>query len=102
MTTSHATDRVRERLTEAGYSRPEQDELLAKVDKFAARTRQGRSVAVRVLRLGEQVGREYSDRSNGDEFWAIIRDRKVVTTMLRRSNQPATAAALRVDLVITR
>jgi hypothetical protein len=37
--------------------------------------------------------------SNGDEVWAIVRDNAVVTVMLRRSDQPKTRQALRVDWV---
>jgi hypothetical protein len=51
---------------------------------FVARTEQ----------RGEYVG------SNGNTIWAIIRGGAVVTVMLRRDNQPATASAMHVDSVI--
>ncbi len=58
---------------------------------------EGRDVAVFICRTqdrGSLVG------SNGDCIWAIVRDGAVSTIMLRRSNQPATKAALRVDAVL--
>lgn len=38
--------------------------------------------------------------SNGDHIWAILREKVITTTMLRRGNQPRTPQALRVDIVI--
>lgn len=38
--------------------------------------------------------------SNGECVWAIVRRGVVATVMLRRSNQPSTAQALRVAAVI--
>lgn len=35
--------------------------------------------------------------SNGDQVWAIVRGGRVVTMMFRRSTQPATAEAMRVE-----
>jgi hypothetical protein len=37
--------------------------------------------------------------SNGDQVWAIIRDGRIHTVMLRRSDQPSTPQALRVSKV---
>lgn len=42
-------------------------------------------------------GRAWSDESNGTDVVAIIRDGNLVTVMYRRSTQPWTAAALRVQ-----
>lgn len=64
--------------------------------------------------FGDEVAKKYSwailcgfveDRgsligSNGNEVWAILRDCLITTVMFRRSNQPHTPAALRVDRVI--
>lgn len=38
--------------------------------------------------------------SNGSQVWAIVRAGRVATVMLRRPEQPATKAALDVDVVI--
>lgn len=61
----------------------------------------GRSRAVLLARLSSKRGERYGEgASNGDTLWAILRDRKVVTIMRRRSTQPSTPAALRVDEVV--
>jgi hypothetical protein len=77
---------------------------------------------VKVVRLARMVAQRYPDRSvacllaelpakvivaedhdngvsNGNQVWAMCVDGKVKTIMLRRSSQPATAKALRVDVV---
>lgn len=41
-----------------------------------------------------------TDASNGDAIWAVIRNHHLITLMLRRSTQPATPAALKVDTVL--
>jgi hypothetical protein len=69
---------VDSKLTEANYTRARD------IAVFVGRTRD----------RGSLVG------SNGDCVWAIVRDGEVATVMLRRSNQPSTRAALRVDAVI--
>jgi hypothetical protein len=56
----------------------------------------GRDVAVFVGRVADRGG---LIGSNGDQVWALVRGGEVITVMLRRSTQPATAAALRVDAV---
>jgi len=38
--------------------------------------------------------------SNGSEVWAIVRGLAITTIMLRRKDQPSTAAALDVDYII--
>lgn len=53
--------------------------------------------AVRVLKLDQRRGTWAG--SNGDEVWAVIRDAKVATVMLRRSSQPRNAAAFEVERV---
>lgn len=55
------------------------------------------SAAVLVGRLREARGALIG--SNGDEVWAVLRDGALVTIMLRRSDQPATPQALRVQHV---
>lgn len=59
---------------------------------------EGRAVAAYVGRIdggprGGLVG------SNGDTVWAIVREGRIVTVMLRRSTQPATPDAFGVDVV---
>lgn len=56
------------------------------------------SVAVRVGRYAATRGALVG--SNGDTVWAVVRGGVVTTVMLRRSDQPSTRAALRVDLVV--
>src|SRR5690606_34994624 len=97
MTTLHAYERITTRLKEAGFDATTIDKLGQLIDLAAERTNRVRSMAIRVLELSEQVGEAWSDRSNGNQVWAIVRNQKVVTVMLRRATQPATAQAMRVD-----
>ena len=53
--------------------------------------------AIRILKLDQRRGTWAG--SNGDEVWCILRDGKVATVMLRRSNQPRHARAFDVDHV---
>lgn len=56
-----------------------------------------RDVAVFLTRTndrGSLVG------SNGDTVWAIVRGGAIATVMLRRSDQPSTKGAMRVDVVL--
>lgn len=92
----HAYRRVVQRLSPA-----EQQTFFARmkaIEEF--RYRAGHDFAIRVLRLGGQRNDAWSDKSNGDEVWAIIRRGELKTVMLRRSSQPAEAWALRVDKVV--
>ena len=57
------------------------------------------SEAVRVAVLPNQHNEKWSDQSNGDELWAIIRTQNLVTFMFRRSTQPKTCDSLRVKKV---
>lgn len=95
--TGHALQRVSERCREAGV---DPVPVVAKAITQARRTRDGESVAVRCAVLPSQVGKAWSDRSNGDVVWAIVRDGRIITAMLRRSTQPATSQALRVDRIV--
>lgn len=93
--TLHAVRRTFERVGVAiGMTRAERLATLA--DRCAAETPAGLSVAVR-LSVTPFIGTPWADTSNGDTLVAIIRDGVVVTLMFRRSTQPFTAAALRVD-----
>lgn len=60
------------------------------------------SVAFQVAQLPFHVGTPWGSSSNGNELWAIVRDGDLVTMMLRRSVQPKTPEALRVDKIVRR
>lgn len=90
----HAWDRIRERLT------PVEQEQVQLRAALALKHADARSFAIRLLILPRQRNEAWSDVSNGDEVWGIVRDREMRTVMLRRSTQPATAAAMRVDYVV--
>ncbi|MCU0505466.1 MAG: hypothetical protein MUE82_06775 [Chloroflexi bacterium] len=93
-TTSHATDRALTRIAAAGLSG---QKVLAAAADVAGRV--NGSVAVLMTTLPEPRG-AYWTESNGNQLWAIIRDHRVVTLMLRRDDQPARPDRLRVDRVM--
>ena len=95
--TSHAVQRVVERCREAGV---DPREVLTVAVSEARKCRRDESVAVRCAVLPEQVGEAWGERSNGNQVWAVVREGKVRTVMLRRQTQPATAQAMRVDRVV--
>lgn len=101
MFTGHAVERVLGRLAEVGIP---SEPVLRRCEELARHV-PDRSAAVRLwFDLPEVRGDtngSYRERvgSNGDQVWMIVRDGRVVTMMLRRSNQPATPEALRVDRV---
>jgi hypothetical protein len=97
-TKTHAYDRVTERLTEAGYDQQTIDRVYWAAEQLAAKSTSD-SEAIRLINLGEMVGESWSDRSNGSQVWAIVRNRHLVTVMLRRATQPSTPAALKVTKV---
>lgn len=89
----HAWERVAERLEPW-----ERGRVVLLVSGYLKANPRG-SHAVRLLTLDVQRNEAWSNTSNGDEVWAIIREGKVITTMLRRSTQPKTCASLRVERV---
>lgn len=95
--TAHSLARISERLTDAGISEANQAQLARIVDVAAARTNE--ATAIQVLDLGQQVNEAWGDRSNGNLVFAIVRGGRVITAFLRRSTQPNTPEALRVDTV---
>lgn len=95
---SHAYERVTERMSEAGYGTATIEKVYWAAGQLAAAST-AESEAIRLVNLDGQVGKAWSDRSNGDEVWAIVRGRNLVTIMLRRSSQPKTPAALKVAKV---
>ena len=89
----HSIQRIAERLTADEGRRAEM--LLAGIEK---QNLEG-SWAVRLFTIGGQRNDAWSDISNGDAVWAIVRGGTVATVMLRRSTQPSTPEAMRVDRV---
>ena len=55
--------------------------------------------AVRIADLGQLRGTYFGEESNGDTVWAIIRNGRIITIMFRRSIQPTTPAAFKVEYV---
>jgi len=97
---NHAEQRAAERIIAAGRSPQEAVSLAERIARAYPRT----DIAVRLMVLEGAYGDTQDDilsrMSNGDEVWAIIRQGSVTTIMLRRSNQPRTPEALRVDKVL--
>lgn len=91
--TNHATERALGRITDAGLSGRK---VLAAADAIAAKV--NGSAGVLLTTLPEPKG-QYWTESNGNQVWAIIRDHRTVTLMLRREDQPSRADRLRVDNV---
>lgn len=98
--TTHAVERFTSRLSEVGV---DPDAMLTLAEQIAAHYEKS-SVAVRMLVLRRSCGDQSADllsrESNGNEWWVICRDGWVVTLMLRRSEQPKTREALRVEQVL--
>lgn len=91
----HAMDRVAERLTAA-----ERTAVIERIQRVAAALPDA-DTALRIMRLAAgQRNDAWSDASNGDTVWAIIRGGRVTTVMLRRSTQPTTPAAFDVATVL--
>jgi len=98
MQSLHALARLDNRIAETGL------DLDATVREVESIAQQHKSIAVLVIQLRKEYGdtngrRPYVCResSNGDQVWAVCRDGAVVTWMFRRSNQPQSPAALRVE-----
>ena len=89
---AHAFDRVGVRLAEERIVFGER--ALARLDAYAATED---AAAFKLLDLPYAVGA--FPESNGNEVWAIVRNRAVRTVMLRRSDQRSTCDTLRVDTV---
>lgn len=90
----HANERVRTRLAASGLRLTERA-----LERLAAYAATESSAAFKLAQVPGPVGVPMSDESNGDELWAVVRDYNVTTLMFRRSTQPATCGALRVDTV---
>lgn len=90
-TMTHCQQRLAERNLEIA------EEALWKIARFVG------NAAVLLARLDNHVGQEGAYRgreeSNGDLVVLIVRDSKPVTIMYRRSDQPFTTEAMRVNQV---
>ena len=93
---THAAQRAVERCSKAGL---DPLPLLAKANNLARRYPETH-LAVRLAELPAQVGEAWGKQSNGDQVWAVCRNGRPVTVMLRRSTQPPTAAAPHVQRVL--
>lgn len=96
MLSQHAWQRVTERLTPA-----EQQAFFARMAYLEGIAHKlGHDMGIRLLRTGYQHNDAWSDTSNGDDVWVVIRNGIIKTVMFRRSSQPTDAWALRVDKVV--
>ena len=93
-TTTHAAERAFSRISDAGLSGAKVLEAAEAVAKKVPCA----SAAVLMTTLPETQG-EFWVESNGSQVWAIVRGGRVATLMLRRTDQPSTAEAMRVDRV---
>lgn len=82
---THAFQRVTERLSDL-YDEATIEKFYAVAKQLANRST-AKSEAIRLIVLPEQVGQKWGEQSNGDEVWAIVRNRHLVTVMLRRGTQ---------------
>ena len=94
----HAIERINSRMKEIGYEAKERKKVATKALEYTRKSR-ANSEAVRLFTIPNIHGIPWSDKSNGDEIWAIIRDNVLVTVMFRRHTQPKTKQSLRVDKV---
>lgn len=99
MINNHSKGRIGNRLLKAGVI---PRVIHPKIEFELLMVEPGEAVAVLVMVLEEQVNEAWSEKSNGDEVWTIIRNQKLVTLMLRRHTQPKTPLALKVDRVVIR
>ena len=96
--TYHSLERLRDRMKELEYNNKQIKLVLNKTLQLTRRSKH-KSEAIRLFTIDRIHGVPWSDVSNGDEVWAIIRNNKLITVMFRRGTQPKTADALRVDKV---
>lgn len=96
--TEHCIKRLKDRLAEIGYFGEAPDRLRVLAYDLASKSKH-QSEAIRLFKIKNIHGIPWSDDSNGDEIWAIIRGGRLITIMFRRSTQPMTAESLRVEKV---
>ena len=91
----HSYERLYDRVISNGVPQSEVDQCIETLQRIASEAKT--DIAVLFYRFATK---QVSDLSNGDEVWAIIRENKIVTIMLRRNTQPKTVGALRVSKVV--
>ena len=101
--TTHFLQRLKKRLSDNGLDFDLVKLEIAKIVKTEFNA--GVSYAVLVKDLGEHYGDDCFDyynryESNGSCLWIIVRGNKAITFFFRRTNQPSTTEALRVDKIV--
>lgn len=94
MTSQHALARVAER-----FNPDDRRRVLSALERLDP-GKYVTSAAVLLARLSEPYGFAWGDKSNGQDVWAVVREGRVVTVMLRRKTQPMDPSAFRVDRVV--
>ena len=100
--TCHFKERLKERLARCGILFSEVEDDLNYLLGLPYEVNKSYAVKVKDIErfIGESGPYRTREESNGSVLWAIVRDCRLITFLLRRTNQPSTAAALRVDEVI--
>lgn len=96
--TDHAVKQINDRMRKIGYSKEKRKKVTDKALEYTKKSKV-RSEAVRMFTIPNIYGIPWSNESNGNEVWAIIRNNTLITVMLRRNTQPSTPQSLRVDKV---
>ena len=96
--TVHALERIKDRMKEIGYPPVDIRKVAEKALEITRKSKYP-SEAVRLFTIKNIHGIPWSNKSNGDEIWAIIRNNNLITVMFRRHTQPTTPEALNVDKV---
>lgn len=97
---NHILQRISERVDNDDLARA----ILSRCIVVGNGSPSNRDIAVRVVALAASqgildIGPDGTGTSNGDTGVVVVRQGRLVTFMWRRSNQPHTATALRVDAV---
>jgi len=99
--TQHSEQRIFSRLKEIGLDVKTISSVFQKAKNFADyKAERNKDYGVRLFTIKDIHGIPWSDKSNGDEIWSIIRNKNIITVMFRRSTQPATPESLRVDKIV--
>lgn len=96
MRTSHSMQRALVRAEQGGLSARE---CLAKAEWACKQVKGSAAVLLASLGRDQMVGRAWSEESNGDLLYAVIRDGRVITIFWRRSTQDCSPAAFQVERV---
>ena len=93
---THAEERARDRLRAMGISGRDIEGILSKLEGHKIMRD---SLAVKLYESEDLIVEE---GGRGNVVWAIVRNGRLCTIMLRRSSQSATPEAFRVDCVVTK